>query len=121
MLKLICCVRRINGMSEEEFHHYWREIHGPLTMEHFLAMGACKYVQTYILSTPLNEMLQEIKGQMEPFDGIAEIWWEDIEVLLKAMDTEEWFEVQDHLLSSEEKFIDFSRSCSFLCNEEEMI
>ncbi len=30
MIKLICFVRRKPGMSADDFHRYWRDVHGPL-------------------------------------------------------------------------------------------
>jgi hypothetical protein len=30
MVKVIYCIRRKPGMSQEEFHRYWREVHGPI-------------------------------------------------------------------------------------------
>ncbi len=121
MLKMVYCVRRVPGMSEEDFHHYWREVHGPLALECLPVMGACKYVQTHTVSTPLNEMIKEMKGQADAFDGIAEIWWDDMDAFMKAMDSEKWQEAQDRLFNDEKVFIDLPHSCSFFCTEEQVI
>jgi uncharacterized protein (TIGR02118 family) len=118
VIKLIYCIRRLPGVNEEEFHRYWREVHGPLAVQFLVMLGACRYVRDHLVSTPLNEMLQESKGHLEPFDGVAEVWWESMDKLLQAMDTEECLQAQDRLFADEEKFIDWSRSCSFFCTAE---
>lgn len=120
-MKLVYCVRRASGMSEEDFHHYWRKVHGALAEECLPIMGASKYVQSHTISTPLNDLIKEMKGLSEGFDGIAEIWWDDMDSLLKAMDSEKWQETQDRLFNDESKFIDLAHSCSFFCSEEQLV
>jgi hypothetical protein len=30
MIKLVYCINRKKGMSQEDFHHYWANVHGPI-------------------------------------------------------------------------------------------
>lgn len=71
------------GMSEEEFQHYWLEIH------------AVKYaskipqIKRYLIDTiiPFGKGLKE-----PPFSGVAEIWLENEEEQLKSLQTKEFLE-----------------------------
>src|SRR5262245_25987147 len=76
MLKLIFCLRRLPHLSRDQFQRYWREVHGPLVRRHSAALNIRRYVQAHTLSDPINEALRAGRGSDEPFDGVAELWWE---------------------------------------------
>src|SRR2546422_1242653 len=76
MLKLVFPLRRLPTLSREEFQRYWYETHGPLVRRHAKALRIRRYVQLHTLDDPINAALQESRGAEEPYDGVAELWWE---------------------------------------------
>ena len=110
MIRFIYVLRRLPGMSLEEFQQYWREKHGPLVAGHSSHMGVSRYVQVHTLDDPANQAMRESRGLVEPFDGVAELWWDDAEKAATASATPEGQEAAAELLEDEKKFIDFSRS-----------
>jgi uncharacterized protein (TIGR02118 family) len=111
-------------MSEEEFHKYWLEKHGPLVREHTSAMKVKRYVQSHTIpdtaDVPLNETIRQTRGSLEPFDGAAELWWESLEDLVAGGGTPEGAKAAEELLEDEKNFIDFSRSSIFFVEEHEI-
>ena len=77
MLKLIFCLRRLPGLSRDEFQRYWRETHAPLVRRHADALGIDRYVQVHAGHDDLGAALRAIRGAPEPYDGVAELWWKD--------------------------------------------
>jgi uncharacterized protein (TIGR02118 family) len=66
MLKMMFLAYRRAGMDAEEFQRYWREIHAPIASK---IPGLRKYVQ--------NHSARASDGSDPPYDGIAEMWFED--------------------------------------------
>ncbi len=120
MLKLVYCLRKREDISSEEFYHYWLNDHGPRVRKLAEAIKAKKYVQSHTLAPELNQMFRESRGLAEPYDGITEVWWEDLESLTAGMESESGREAHQALLEDEAKFIDFSQSRVFM-TEEHMI
>jgi len=103
-------------MSEEEFHTYWLETHGPLARKLLASLGASRYVQVHKLDDPLNEALQVPRNAIEPFDGVAVITG-DRDDLVKALGTVEGLQAVQELLDDESRFIDLSRSAIWIAEE----
>ncbi len=111
MVKLMCCLKRKPGISEEQFHRHWREVHGPLVRKtHEFARYLRKYVQSHTIS-------HSVPGVASPptdFDGVAELWFDSMEEVVKAyaepcLKGELWDDVQ--------KFVD-PAACYFFVVEE---
>ncbi|GAA3641512.1 hypothetical protein GCM10022223_71010 [Kineosporia mesophila] len=70
MIKLAFMVRRIEGMSPEEFVRHHREQHAPL----FASIPEAKqYVRRYTISHPI-----EAPNYPAPtYDGLTEIWFDN--------------------------------------------
>jgi uncharacterized protein (TIGR02118 family) len=66
MVKLICFVKRRPDMDAEEFHRYWREVHGPL----IAATKSGKHVLRY----EQNHRVREHWNQ-PGYDGVTEQWF----------------------------------------------
>ena len=83
MWKLTFCLRRRPGMSVEEFQRYWRETHAPLVAERAATLGIRRYVQTH--TTDLDGVHAAFQarndGSPEPFDGVAELWFDSLDDL----------------------------------------
>jgi uncharacterized protein (TIGR02118 family) len=121
VIKLTFAVRRRTDIDPAEFHRYWRDEHGPLVRSLQPALGIRRYVQTHRVETPLNEMLRAGRGGLEPFDGVAELWWDDLDALVAVTSTPEGAAAGQRLLEDEKKFIDLEQSTLWLGEEIEII
>lgn len=70
MIKLVVLLTRRPDVNRAEFERYWREVHGPLGMRF---PGLRRYIQNHAV------------GDGAPFDGIAEMWFDDTESLQAAL------------------------------------
>jgi uncharacterized protein (TIGR02118 family) len=120
MIKLVYCVRKRSDISDEEFHRYWLEEHGPRVRGHVEALGAERYVQSHTVLPELNEMLRASRGNSAPHDGITEMWWSDLPALQRALETPEGMEAGRDLIEDERHFIDLEASTLFLTEEHEI-
>lgn len=109
MIKLTFCVTRKPEISEEDFHDYWLNNHGPLVKSVRKDLHIAKYIQTHAINTPANEATAAVRGAPVRYDGIAELWWENEEALAKA-GSPEGQAASALLLEDEAKMIDFSKS-----------
>lgn len=121
MIKLTFAVRRRAEVDPTEFHRYWREQHGPLVRSLQPALGIRRYVQTHRVETAFNDALRASRGALEPFDGAAELWWDDLDALVAATSTPEGSAAGRTLLEDEATFIDLARSTLWLGEEVEII
>ena len=117
MIKLSFALRRLPRLSREEFQRYWRGQHAPLVEKHREALRIRRYVQLHAVDDPLNEALRSSRGAPEPFDGVAEIWWNSPEDLAAAMGSPEGVAAGAELLEDEKRFIDLERSPLWLGRE----
>ena len=76
VVKSMFFIERKAGMGVEEFQQYWREVHAPLVPD---TPGLLRYVQCHV---PLELYAQ---GQQPRFDGVAELWWPDLDTYARAM------------------------------------
>ena len=120
MIKFVMCLHRHPDLSREQFQDYWRNSHAPLFMSFADTFRAKKYIQDHTLDTPLNQGLQESRGMLEPYDGVAEVWFESEEDLVEAMSSPEGQRVSAILLEDENKFVDHARSTAFIAVEHEV-
>lgn len=121
MIKLTFAVRRRADVDEIEFHRYWRDEHGPLVRSFQKALGIRRYVQVHRIDTPFNDALRASRDALEPFDGIAELWWDDMDSLVAGSSSEHGSAAGRALLDDERRFIDLERSALWLNEEVEII
>jgi uncharacterized protein (TIGR02118 family) len=122
MLKLVFCLRRLPDLSRAEFQRYWRERHAPLVASHAATLGIRRYVQVHTtLDDALNDGLRASRGGPEPYDGVAELWWDGPDALLAATATEDGRRAGLALLEDERRFIDLTRSPLFVAEEHVVI
>ncbi|MEP5765949.1 MAG: EthD domain-containing protein [Halieaceae bacterium] len=120
MIKLVYCIRKRADISEEEFHRYWLDEHGPLVKSVAEAIGASRYVQSHTVMPEVNAQLRQGRELPEPYDGLTEIWWETQADMDKGLNSEEGQAAAVRLLEDETKFIDFSQSRLFVTEEHEI-
>lgn len=121
MVKLTFCLRRLAGLSREEFQKYWLEHHAPLVTKHAKTLRLRRYVQVHTSEDLLNRMLRESRKAPQPYDGVAELWWESKEELQEAISTPEGQRALEELKQDEDRFIDGTRSPIWLAIEHEII
>ncbi len=118
MLKLTFCLRRLPPLSLAEFQDYWLNKHGPLVRSLQPALGMVRYVQLHRLPGDLADGMRRVRGAPEPYDGVAELWWESEESYRAARRNSAAREAGRELLEDEAKFIDLPRSPLWLSREE---
>jgi uncharacterized protein (TIGR02118 family) len=121
VIKLTFAVRRRTDVEPVEFHRYWRDQHGPLVRSLGSALGIRRYVQTHRLETPLNDVLRASRRALEPYDGVAELWWDDLDALVAATSSPDGAAAGRTLLEDEVQFIDLEQSALWLGQEIEII
>jgi uncharacterized protein (TIGR02118 family) len=117
MIRFVYVIRRRQGLSLAEFQKYWRNNHGPLVAKHSTTMRIRRYVQTHTLEDPINDAIRERRGLQSPYDGVAELWWDNTEELIAAAEKPDYQSAADELLEDEKNFIDFSKSSLWFAYE----
>ncbi len=107
MVKLVYCITRRRGMSLEEFSRYWRDVHGPIGRR---IPGLRRLVQSHPAPHPTDL-------SPPPFDGMAELWFDDLAALEAARRSPEWRASS----ADEAHFIDATRTALFLTEEHEIL
>ena len=115
MIKIVYCLRRKREMSREEFQKYWIETHAEVGKN---IPGVKRYVQAHTLSGEMAEMMAagHPAGKAEPFDGVAELWFEEDDLMKLPGAEGSLAAMQD-----ETNFIDFERSVIFLTKEHVIV
>jgi uncharacterized protein (TIGR02118 family) len=121
MIKLVFCLRRLPSLTREEFQRHWYDRHAPLVRSHAKTLRIRRYVQTHTLTDPANDLLQASRGGPDAYDGVAELWWDDVAALAGATATEEGRAAGLALLEDERRFIDLARSALFVAQERPII
>ena len=121
MVKLCFCLRRRSDLTAEEFHDYWLNKHGPLVRSVASTLNMKRYVQVHAIDTPMNDAVREGRGSPEPFDGIAEVWWENMEILQSTLADPATTGAAQQLLDDERRFIDLANSPMWFSEEHELV
>jgi len=103
MVKLVHCITKRKGMPDEEFSHYWKDVHGPIGAR---IPGLRKLVQSHRIIVPGDE-------HQPDYDGLAELWFDNAEALLAARQSPEWKASTE----DEANFIDHSKVAYFVSEE----
>ena len=120
LTKLTYCLRRKPGMTWDEFSTYWRETHAPLVKERAEVLGIKRYVQVRTMQDrDLHARLQARNGgSPEPYDGIAELWYDPAD---RGAGGEAAREAGQVLLEDEKNFIDLPNSPIWYGEEWEVV
>jgi uncharacterized protein (TIGR02118 family) len=110
MIKLTFALVRLPGLSREDFQAYWHGTHGPLVTSVREVLGIQRYVQMHSLPNEMSEPLRASRDAPEPYDGVAQLWYESLEALGALMAKPEAQAAARLLLEDERKFIDHARS-----------
>ena len=74
------------------------------------AIGFVRYVQFHAAYEDLSARAAEFRNSPEAFDGVAEMWWEDLDTMLKFSNTDQARSAFAALYQDEQKFIDLKNS-----------
>jgi uncharacterized protein (TIGR02118 family) len=89
MIKLLSLLTRKDGISHEAFVRHWLDIHAPLA---HAVPGIRRYVQSHITDTRSRP---DIPDTDVTIDGIAELWYDDLEAAQRAAATPEMKRLTD--------------------------
>src|ERR1700719_1595732 len=95
MIKLVYCITKKTGLTDEEFFRYWGNIHAPIGVR---IPRLRKFVQSHRLTVPGDKRRPD-------YDGVAELWFDNVEALLAARRYQEW----KAWTENEKNFIDHNR------------
>ena len=110
MIKLTFCLRRLPHLTRDEFQRYWRETHAPLVAARAKTLGIIKYEQVHARFDEMSAAARASREASEPYDGIAEIWFES-EAAMRANGAKPGVaEAARELLEDERNFIDLANS-----------
>jgi uncharacterized protein (TIGR02118 family) len=106
MIKAIYLIRRRPELSSEDFHRYWREVHGAIAAR---IPGMRRYVQCH--AVPARP------GDVPEYDGAAEAWFDDLEAMRRAVASPEYAAARE----DEARFIDLERTTLIFTEEVPVI
>jgi uncharacterized protein (TIGR02118 family) len=79
VIKSISLLTRKDGMTHEQFIKHWVEVHAPLAHG---VPGLRRYLQSHILE---ERKRPDIPSTDVEVDGIAELWYDDRDVMARAI------------------------------------
>ena len=106
MIKLVYCITKKAGLTDEEFFRYWKAIHGPIGAR---IPQLRRLVQSHRLIVPGDKHVPD-------YDGMAELWFDDVEALLAARQSPEWKASTEN----EANFVDH-RKVAYFVSEEQIV
>ena len=121
MIKIVFCLRRRADLSLEDFQIYWRDNHGPLVAGHAETLGIKRYVQVHTDFGPLTDALRKSRGGTEPYDGVAEVWYESREALAAVGNNPAARAAGRELYEDEKRFIDLEKSSIWTAEENVVV
>lgn len=121
MIKVVFCLRRRPASTVAEFQSHWLNIHAPLVQKHRKTLRILRYVQVHTDNGTLSERLRQFRGSPAPFDGIAEIWYENREALEGLGGDPEARTASRELRDDEVRFIDLTCSPIWVAEEKEIV
>jgi uncharacterized protein (TIGR02118 family) len=110
MIKLTFCLVRLPHLSREAFQAYWFDTHGPLVASVADELKIRRYVQLHSLPAEASAGLRASRSAPEDYDGVAELWFDSLEVLAENGRRPEAQAAAALLLEDERRFIDLPKS-----------
>ena len=107
MIKLVYCITKKPGLTDRQFFDYWKNVHGPIGAR---IPGLRKLVQS-------RRILIAGDNHQPTYDGMAELWFDDEETLLKARQSPEWKASTE----DEVNFVDHTKTAYFISEEHPIL
>jgi hypothetical protein len=119
---IIKCCYPLNFRPElgrDKGQYRWMTGHADLTRRFGEAMYFLRYIQSHTIDSPVQEILRDPRGTMEPYDGITEVWWNQVDLtLLMNTPGSAGMEAFALLGPDEYRFMDISRSSVWFSKEQ---
>ncbi|HEY5625472.1 MAG TPA: EthD domain-containing protein [Dehalococcoidia bacterium] len=90
-------------------------------MKHSETLRIRRYVQLHTLDHAASAALRATRPGPEPYDGIAELWFDSAEDITAVGSTPEGWQAGRELLEDEKRFIDISQSPIWIAEEKPVI
>ena len=103
MIKLVYCITKKPGLTDQEFFSYWKNIHGPIGAR---IQGLRRLVQSHRVNIPGDKYQPD-------YEGMVELWFDDRDALLAARQSPEWKTSSE----DEANFVDHARTAYFVSEE----
>lgn len=111
MIKLFVFLKRREDMTPEEFHAYWRDTHAELALD---LPEFKRHLRRYTQAHNIESASFDFPAGHVGFDGIAEVWFEDVESMNRAFREQRYLEV---IRPDEYKFLDLDACRIMVANE----
>ena len=122
MIVITFLLRRRADLSAVEFHHYWRDHHGPLVASHARVLGIRRYMQLHATDSPVGTAIAESRGcAPHVWDGIALVWFDSEEQLGRAAATADGQAAASALLEDERRFLDLAQCELFISEDHTLV
>jgi len=121
MIKMTYCLRRQPHLTREQFQDYWLNQHGKLVRSHAPVLNIRRYVQFHSASHPINDAMQKSRGATEPYDGVAELWFDSVEAMTAPGGTPAGKAAMRALREDEARFIDQAQSPVWFGDEHTVV
>jgi uncharacterized protein (TIGR02118 family) len=106
-IKIMFLLVKPDGMSAKDFHKYWIETHSPLVVSRSDDMAMRRYIQSHVVPSPMAVASAQARGWApNPFQGVAEVWWDSEEAMAAAFSTPKGADAGEALAEDEKKFLD---------------
>lgn len=103
MIKLVYCITKKPGLTDDQFFDYWKNVHGALAAR---IPHLRKLVQSHRITIPGDKYQPD-------YDGMAELWFDNGADLLAARQSPEWQAITE----DEANFIDHNKVAYFVSEE----
>jgi uncharacterized protein (TIGR02118 family) len=111
MIKLLAMIKRKDGLTPEEFHRHWREVHGPLIRATKSGSYVVRYEQHH---RPLDDYGNRI---VSDYDGVTVQWFRSMEDFYASIAEPDYAEIAADV----ERFIDSASIVWLLTEDAEVI
>jgi uncharacterized protein (TIGR02118 family) len=112
VIKLIAMLKRKPGMTEEEFHAHWRDVHGPLVMSTKSGQHALRYEQNHRVAGDLRHV-----GLADGYDGVTVQWYDSVESFRASQQEPDFALIAEDMA----KFLDLDALVWLLTEEPEIV
>ena len=123
MIRISYLMRRLPHLTLEEFQAYWSTQHPQAApADAFSVLSVRRYVQVLPVESKARDLVIGPRTGLEaPFDGIAELWVDDLEAIQRDWSTDKAKEYIEIFFKDEQNFIDWERSTILVSNENVVI
>ncbi len=121
MIRLIIPMWKKAGMSDADFHARWLGEHGALVTSLAADLGIVRYVQSHKAAVPEIEAFAMARKWSPSCDGVAELWWADIEAMRAVFASEAGQRASAILAEDEARFCAIEKMSAFIVDEHEFV